>query len=184
MKQWGLPESLRVGDKEWPIRSDFTNGLDCMVVLQADDLDEIDKADCVAKIIFPGWQEIYAAGLADEAVMAAYDFLRCGRPESIAPGPRVMDWEEDSPMIFDAINKRRGTDVRNEKMHWWTFCGLYMEIGESLYSTVITLRQKISKGKKMNKEEHRFVRENPQYFPGMGMEVSDELLKEYTDLLK
>ncbi len=34
-------------------------------------------------------------------------------------------------------------DIRSIKyMHWWTFFGLYLEIGESLFSTVVSIRDK------------------------------------------
>ncbi len=186
-KPWELPESLRVGQKDWPIRSDFISALDCMVVLEADDLDEAEKADFVCRILFPDWEQIYHSGLFQEAVQAAFDFLDGGRPKktkeeasSDKPG-RVMSWTDDGAMIFDAINKRRPVDVRVEKPHWWTFLGYYMEIDESLFATVLALRHKIRDGKKMDKQEKEFIQRNPQYFrvknDDLHMDEADELLK-------
>lgn len=185
-KRWGLPESLRVGVRDWPIRSDFRNGLDCMVVLQADDLDEAEKADCVCRIIFPDWKQIYQDGLFIEAAQAAFDFLDCGRPKNESPknAPAVMEWERDAVLIFDAINKTRPTDIRAEKMHWWSFCGLYMEIGESIFAEVISIRQKRQKGKKLEKYEREFVKNFPQYFTKKAnAEVMDDI-EEYQALLE
>lgn len=186
-KPWELPESLRVGQKEWPIRSDFCTALDCMVVLEANDLEEVEKAEFVCRILYPNWQEIFESGCFQEAVEAAFSFLDGGRPkktkeESAAdPAGRVMSWTEDAAMIFDAINKRRQIDVRKEKPHWWTFLGYYLEIDESLFSTVLSLRQKLRDGKKLDKYEKEFVSKNPQYFrqgrEDMHMEEADELLK-------
>jgi hypothetical protein len=45
-------------------------------------------------------------------------------------------------------------------MHWWTFLGLFNEIDEGLYSTVIGLRVKLAKGKKLEKWEKEFYREH------------------------
>lgn len=187
-KPWELPVSLRVGPKCWPIRSDFASGLDCMVVLEADDLDDFEKADFVCRIIFPDWEEIYQAGYFEEAVSAAYSFLNGNRPQktdkdadSDAPKGRLMSWAEDAAMIFAAINKRRPVDVRVEKPHWWTFLDYYMEIGESLFSTVLSLRQKLRDGKKLDKYEKEYIQANPQYFQtgndDMHMDDADELLK-------
>lgn len=186
-KTWELPESLRVGQKGWPIRSDFCSALDCMVVLEADDLDEAEKAEFVCRIIFPKWEEMFKQGLFQEAVKAAFNFLDGGRPkktkEETAADPkgRVMSWTEDAPLIFDAINKRRQIDVRKEKPHWWTFLGYYLEIDESLFSTVLSLRQKLRDGRKMDKYEKEFVAKNPQYFrqgrEDMHMEEADELMR-------
>lgn len=186
-KPWELPESLRVGQNLWPIRSDFCSALDCMVVLEAGDLDEADKADFVCKILYPEWEEMFKQGLFQEAVQAAFDFLDGGRPkktdeESAAePKGRVMSWTEDGAMIFDAINKRRPVDVRIEKPHWWTFLGYYLEIDESLFATVLSLRQKIRDGKKLDKSEKEFIQRNPQYFRNKSNEAlaedDEELLK-------
>ena len=72
-----------------------------------------------------------------------------------------MDWEQDAPIIVPAVNKVFGQDVRGvEYMHWWTFLGLYMEIGESIFSQVVSIRQKKQKGKKLEKWEEEYYREN------------------------
>ena len=186
-KPWELPESLRVGQQLWPIRGDFCSALDCMVVLEAEDLDEAEKAEFVCRIIFPKWEEMFKQGLFQEAVKAAFDFLDGGRPKKTAeesatePKGRVMSWTEDAPLIFDAINKHRQVDIRREKPHWWTFLGYYLEIDESLFSTVLSLRQKQRDGKKLDKFEKDFVSKNPQYFrqgrEDMHMEEANELVK-------
>lgn len=185
-KPWELPESLRVGQREWLIRSDFRCALDCMVVLEADELDDAEKADFVCQIIFPDYEEIYMAGLFQEAVSAAFSFLDGGRPKASGEQQteskgKIVSWSEDAVMIFDAINKGRNMDIRRENVHWWTFLGYYMEIGESLFSSVISLRQKIRDGKKLEKYEKEFVQKNPQYFnvknDEMHMEDADDLLK-------
>ena len=186
-KPWELPESLRVGQRDWPIRSDFCSALDCMVVLEADDLDEAEKAEFVCRILYPDWEEIFESGCFQEAVEAAFYFLDGGRPkkteeESAADSKgRIMSWSEDAVLIFDAINKRRQIDIRKEKPHWWTFLGYYLEIDESLFSTVLSLRQKMRDGKKMDKYEKEFTSKNPQYFrqgrENMHMEDADELMR-------
>lgn len=45
-------------------------------------------------------------------------------------------------------------------MHWWTFFGLYMEIGESTFSTVVSIRDKKRKGKKLEKWEQEYYKNN------------------------
>jgi hypothetical protein len=72
-----------------------------------------------------------------------------------------MDWEQDAPLIMPAINKVAGREVRAvEYMHWWTFLGLYMEIGESQFATVINIRQKLQKKKPLEKHEKEYYRQN------------------------
>ena len=45
-------------------------------------------------------------------------------------------------------------------MHWWTFIGKYMEIGESVFSTVVSIRDKKRKGEKLEKWEQDFYSHN------------------------
>jgi hypothetical protein len=42
--------------------------------------------------------------------------------------------------------------------------GYYCSIGESTLATVVAIRDKILKGKKLEKWERQFRSENPQYF--------------------
>ena len=169
-KPWELPESLRVGQRDWPIRSDFCSALDCMEVLEADDLDEAEKAEFVCVIIYPDWEQIFEQGLFQEAVEAAFVFLDGGMPKKTAeesaadPKGKIMSWTEDGAMIMNAINEHRPVDVRVSRPHWWTFLGYFFELGESLFSTVLSLRQKIRDNKKLDKYEKEFIQRNPQYF--------------------
>lgn len=45
-------------------------------------------------------------------------------------------------------------------MHWWTFLGAYMEIADGLFSQVLYIRQKKAKGKKLEKWEMEFYKNN------------------------
>ncbi|MBR6889503.1 MAG: hypothetical protein IKN05_00780, partial [Clostridia bacterium] len=63
--------------------------------------------------------------------------------------------------IFPAVNRAAGYEVRSvEYMHWWTFLGLFMEIRDSVYSTVLSLRGKRARGKKLEKNEQEFWNNN------------------------
>lgn len=189
--KWLLPKSLRVGDISFPIRSDFRNGLDCMMALQDDELTDFDKVMVVVRIIFPDWQNIREAGLFQQAAVAAMEFLNRGKiahKENGGGGSgSLIRWEQDIPMIFDAINKSRDTDIREaEYMHWWTFCGKMSEIGESLFATVISLRSKIKKHKKRSKSEQEFIRDNAEYFVSKDEDISthDDDLDFYASLVR
>ena len=96
-----------------------------------------------------------------EASRKACEFIDCGIKNDGKPRPRTMDWEQDAPIIIPAVNKVNNDDVRaTEYMHWWTFFGLYMEIGESTFSTVVSIRDKKRKGKKLEKWEQEYYKNN------------------------
>jgi hypothetical protein len=93
---------------------------------------------------------------------------------------KILDWKQDEQMIFGSINKVAGKEVRSEKfMHWWTFLGYFSEIDEGLLSTVINIRKKKAKGKKLEKYEQEFVRENQEL-----INIKKELTEEEEQLLK
>ena len=97
-----------------------------------------------------------------EAIERAIWFLDCGQTnEDKKPPRKVMDWEQDESILFPSINKVAGKEVRAvEHMHWWTFMGYFMEIDDGTFSTVVGIRQKKVKGKKLEKWEQEFYRNN------------------------
>ena len=54
-----------------------------------------------------------------------------------------------------------GREIRlDPNIHWWTFLGGYMEIGECQFNTVVSIRSKQSKGQKLDKWEIDYIREH------------------------
>ena len=95
-----------------------------------------------------------------EALNKASEFIDMGIVDD-RKKPKTMDWEQDAPILIPAINKVLNCEIRAQKyMHWWTFLGAYMEIGESLFSSIVNIRQKRAKGKKLEKWELDFYKEN------------------------
>ncbi len=77
--------------------------------------------------------------------------------------PRLMDWEQDFPLIVAPVNRIMGCEIRSMRyLHWWSFLSAYMEIGECTFSAVVGIRQKKQKGKKLEKWEQDYVREHPE----------------------
>lgn len=75
---------------------------------------------------------------------------------------RTIDWRHDEQIIFPAVSKTMSiADVRSlPYLHWWSFLGCFGKIGEGLFSTVLSIRRKKSKGKKLEKYEQEFFKQN------------------------
>ena len=72
-----------------------------------------------------------------------------------------MDWEQDATLIIAAVNRVVGREIRADKyMHWWTFLSAYMEIGECTFTHILSIRQKRATGKKLEKWEQDYIRDN------------------------
>lgn len=160
MSVWELPTSLEIGGVGFPIRSDFRAILDILKYFQDPDYEDDEKMMICLAILFPDWEDIPQEHV-NEAVEKAYEFIDAGNTPDGKPSPHIMDWEQDAPLIIPAINRVVGQEVRTLPfLHWWTFLGAYMEIGECLYANVISVRSKKSKGKKLEDYEKEFYRNN------------------------
>ncbi len=169
-----LPTTLTVGGKQRAIRSDFRVALLIFQAYNDPELSEKERYKIMLECLFE--DEIPNCDIQD-ALEKAIWFLDGGQPADISsnkPTAKVMDWEQDEQIIFSAVNKVAGSETRiKEYMHWWTFLGYFNEIGEGLLSTVISIRQKKAKGKKLEKHELEFYREHKDLI-NLKIKLTDE----------
>ena len=166
MNVWNFPTSLNIGGVEYEIRTDYRVILDLLMALNDPELSDSDnkmsaymQSRVILEIMFPDCDNIPQEHI-QEALDKVSEFIDMGIGDD-SKKPKTMDWEQDAPIIIPAINKVLNREIRAEKyMHWWTFLGAYMEIGEGLFSNVIHIRQKKAKGKKLEKSEQEFYKEN------------------------
>ena len=163
---WEFPTSLNIGGVDYEIRTDYRAVLDVLTALNDPELTDSDpqmtaymQSVVILQIMFPDCDNIPAEHI-QEALDKAIEFIDMGISDD-RKKPKTMDWEQDAPILIPAINKVLNCEIRAQKhIHWWTFLGAYMEIGESLFSNVIHIRQKKAKGKKLEKWEQEFYKEN------------------------
>lgn len=170
-----LPTSIVIEDVEYPIRNagDYRMVLDCFSALQDVSLNEEERIIASLMIFYEdvlsldNLFEIFNTNeLLAEATKQMYRFFSCNddRPGRQVPY-KLIDWEQDQQMIAGAVNKVAGFEIRSaEYIHWWTFMGYYGNVGKSTMATVIDIRNKLKSGKKLEKQEKEFQRDNPQYF--------------------
>lgn len=184
-----IPTSVKIEDTVFQIRNngDYRMVLDCFNALQDAELTKQERL-FVSLIIFyediNSLEDFEKFPNIEDAVSEMYNFFNCGQVQGIGKNVnyKLIDWEQDSQLICSAINKVANTEVRAEPyIHWWTFMGYYSAIGESLFSTIVNIRNKTMKGKKLEKYEREFKRENPEYFVWNARSLED---KEADALLK
>lgn len=157
---YDLPTALEVCGVSYEIRSDYRAILDICIALNDPALMEQEKPIAALSIMYPAFMsgemppEHYK-----EALEQCFWFI--DRGEKHASGPRLVDWEKDFMYIIAPINKVVGQEVRAvEYMHWWTFIGAYMEIGECTFSQIVSIRDKKARNKQMDKWEKEWYRRN------------------------
>lgn len=183
MSAWELPTSLEIGGTEYPIRTDFRAILDILSYFADPDYENDEKWMICMDILF-GDPQIIPFPFWEEAQKKIVSFIDMGLEDDGRPTPRAMDWEQDAPIIIPAVNRVMGSEVRSMKyLHWWTFLGAYMEIGDSLFSSVLHIRAKRAAGQKLEKEEQKFYRENKRLID-LKRRYSKEELEEQKRLLE
>lgn len=152
-----LPKSLEIGGNQYRIRSDFRVALLIFEAFSDTGLNDYEKTEVCLKCLY---KEI--PDDKETAYRQAVWFLDGGNfPKSKQNHKKVFDWKQDENIIFPAVNKSAGFETRSaEYIHWWTFLGYFSEIGEGLFSQVVNIRTKKSKGKKLEKWEREFYAEH------------------------
>ena len=167
-----IPTSIDIAGKQFKIRNngDYRMVLDCFSALNDAELNTEERLFCSLIIFYEDLNDLSDIQLLPDvqlAIVEMFKFFNCGASgENAKKVPyKLIDWDADSQIICSAVNRVAGTEVRAEPyIHWWTFMGYYSAIGECLLSTVITIRDKIMRGKKLEQHEREFRQQNPQYF--------------------
>ncbi len=186
---YSIPTTVTIDGKEFRIRNngDFRTILDCFSALDDAELDKQERITASLIIFYDGInsvEDLANLGDIEQAVKEMYNFFSCGESSiGTHTNYKLIDWENDSHLICSAINKVANKEIRLEPyLHWWTFMGYYAAIGESPIASIISIREKIVKGKKLEKHEREFRRDNPQYFAWRSKSAeeiaSDNLVKE------
>ena len=162
-----LPKSVEISGEEIPIRYDFRSILDILCAVNDPELTEEDKTVVALSIFYPDIDRIEDL---EEAVKQLLLFINGGEEDvSRSNDPQLVDWEKDAPRIIPAVNKVLGYETRAVEydlennaggVHWYTFLGAYMEIGDCLFAQVVRIRDKIRRNKKLEKDEREWYRKN------------------------
>lgn len=176
--KWTLPVNLEVCGKEYAINADYRDILNIISRLNGSENEFVKVYVCLS-LFYPQFEEIPESDY-QEAVEKLLWFIACGEEREDKKRPKLIDWEQDYQMIAADIIKVAGHDVRSDSFcHWWTFVSYFMGIGEGQLSTVVSIRDKLRKHKKLEKWEKEFYNQNRSKvdLKRHYTEEEDELLK-------
>jgi hypothetical protein len=160
---WDLPLSVEIDGEQHAIRNkcDYRVILDVISALNDEELEMENRVQC-ALIIF--YEDVSKIKNVKEAIEGMFRVINLGEENDgkQEEKPRVMDWEQDFNYISPPVSRVLGYSVRdaNRHTHWFDFVGAYMEIGECTFANVVSIRNKKMRGKKLEKWEEEFYREN------------------------
>lgn len=160
MARYELPRAAEIGGREYEIRSDYRAVLDIISVMNDPDLDDQERALICLCIFYPDFDEMPQTDYQD-AVNYMYWFIGGGEDQTNEKRPKLLDWDQDFPLIVGPVNRVMGKEIRDlEYLHWWSFLSAYYEIGECLFSQVVSIRAKKAKHKPLDKQDQEFYRRN------------------------
>lgn len=183
---YSLPTKINIGDKAYNIskQGDYRMVIDCFKALNDCELSQSFRYIAALMIFYEDINSIKdVKKLTSEEyanlINGVFDFFNAGQTAAgIQSRHKLIDWNADSQLICAAVNNAAKMEVRSvEYMHWWTFLGHYMSVGDSLLATVVGIRDKIAHGKKLEKYEEKFKKDNPHYF-NWEMRTAEEIAEE------
>ncbi len=157
MTWWALPKSAVIGEKEYAVNADYRDILDIISHLNNQEQDEQTRFYVALALFYEGFQEMPDRDYL-EAAQWMFRFLNGGEEEKDSgPVHKTIDWEQDRSMIVADINKVAGCEIRALPFcHWWTFLAWFNGIGDGQLATVVSIREKRRKGKKLSDWEKEF----------------------------
>lgn len=159
MNAWQLPAAVMIGGRKYEIHADYRDILEILRLLEEPEEPEYIRWRKALAVFYKEWQEIPKKDLPD-AMQQLADFIRCGQPEE-KPAPKLLDWQQDALTIAADINKVAGCEIRALPfVHWWTFVAYFSAIGEGQLSMLVTIRDKLRRGKPLEKWERDYYRQN------------------------
>lgn len=176
-----FPESVTVGGIEYPINSDFRVG----IAIETEVLSG-EKPDV------PGLLSLFYCGLIpenlDEAVDRMAEFYACdssnAQKNGNTKGGRQYDFDMDADVLLASFLSAYGVDLTTEKMHWWTFRRLMLNLpADSPFMERV--RYRVADTKKMTGEERKHYKKMQRLYAikknktgGMTVEERDAALLE------
>ena len=159
MNLWGLPQTAVIGGVEYQLNTDYRQIFEIFEYLNDPERPDWLRWQIAIALFFEGdIPEEHQS----EAIRYLADFIACGEEQS-ATGPKLLDWEQDAQIIAADINKVAGTEIRAlPQLHWWTFLSYFRAIGEGQLSTIVSIREKLRTGKKLEQWEQEYYRKNPE----------------------
>ena len=154
---WQLPQKASIGGREYDLHTDYRDILEIFAYLNDDSLPDFLKWQIALGLFYR--QSVQREHLAEAVEYMRY-FISGGDPQEQA-GPKLLDWQLDAACIVSDINRAAGQDVRQlQYVHWWTFLSWFHAIGPGQLSMLVSVRDKLRTGKKLEDWEKDFYRKN------------------------
>ncbi len=157
---YDLPRCVTVAGAEYTVETDYRAILDIFAVLSDPNLTNEEKGIGLLGIFYIDFRRMPEEHFA-EAVRQCFWFINGGSEEKQQKTAKLMDWEQDFPLLIAPINRVAGRELRAvEYLHWWSFLSYYYEIGDCYFAQIVRIRDLKAKGKLKDKADREFYSKN------------------------
>ena len=158
MNGWSLPKTAVIGGKTYRLHTDYRDILHIFSWLQDESYPVFFRWQVALALFYE--EEIPQADFSEAAEYFRW-FICCAAPDEKEPGPQLLDWQHDAQLIVADVNKVAGQEIRElPYLHWWTFLGWFHSIGQGNLSNLVSIRDKLRRGKKLEPHEQDYYRRN------------------------
>lgn len=172
---WSLPTEAAIGSATYTIHTDFRDILEIFSYLSDPELPEFIRWQ-IALALF--YEQPVPQKDQQQAMEYLTWFINGGTQLPDKPGPKLLDWQQDAAIIVADVNKVAGQEIRALPfVHWWTFLSWFHAVGEGQLSTVVAIRDKLARGKKLEDWEKEYYREHKQRVDIQRRQSKQELLE-------
>ena len=155
---WNLPTETVIGASAYTIHTDYRDIIEIFSYFSNPDLPEFIRWQ-IALALF--YEQPVPVQDQDQAMEYLSWFINGGSMPSAKAGPKLLDWQQDAAIIVADVNKVAGQEIRALPfVHWWTFLSWFHGIGEGQVSALVTIRDKLRRGKKLEGWEKEFYKQN------------------------
>lgn len=128
-----LPSTIKIGDKEIPVKTDFRIWIRFISIMQEYDLDHltvedyVDMMDRVSKLLFSRPPE-----LSNELFLAIVTFFSgfSNEKKGDTNGKKTYDYNIDADAIYSSFAQIYGIRLAGQQMHWYEFRALFANLPE------------------------------------------------------
>ena len=160
-----LPETVEIGDVEYPINTDFRISILFELMMQDNSLSDKEKMQEAIRLYYPEIPHDL-----EEAVEKLIWFYRCGKVEKAKKNTAsqegedtdtqerlVYSFEHDDRYIYAAFLSDYGIDLQDvEDLHWWKFRAMFLALNDSCEFKKIMGYRSMKITSKMSKEQRAF----------------------------
>ena len=142
---WHLPEKACISDAQYDIHADYRDILEIISYLNDESLPQRLRWQIALGLFY---EQPVSQAHEQQALEYLCRFLGGGGAQPSKAGPKLIDWQLDAEQIIADVNKAAGREIRSLPfVHWWTFLSWFHSISEGQLSMLVSLRNKLRRGK-------------------------------------